>query len=109
MTENGQAVAPAEVAPVLVHSGVYSLYETPDGGRHVVYQRTASVDEDGQVRAVEGVDAHLPDIPPEALPIIGAWLEHGFPPAVLAVLQGKANPLAILKAMRGGEDGNGAS
>lgn len=95
---------PSAPGPVLVHSGIYTLYETPGGGRHVVYKRTASVDEAGQLREIdEAEDVHLPDIPPEALPLIGAWLEHGFPPAVLAVLQGKGNPLAMIRAMRNGE------
>lgn len=96
-------VAEVQAAPKLVHAGTYALYETPDGGRHLSYRRTASVDEEGQVREVVGAeDQHLPDIPPAALPLISAWLENGFPPAVLAMLDGKLNPVAMLKAMRNG-------
>lgn len=94
---------PGEPAvPKLVHTGTYALYETPDGGRHLVYRRTASVDDTGTYREIDGEDAHLPDIPPAALPLISAWLENGFPPAVLAMLDGKLNPMTMLKAMRNG-------
>lgn len=87
------AVSEAEVqpAPVLVHSGTYALYETPDGGRHLVYRR------DG-----EDADTHLPDIPAAALPLIENFLAHGLPPAVLAMLSGKLSPMAVMKALRNG-------
>lgn len=99
MTETAGAEV---VTPKLIHSGTYALYETPDGGRHLVYRRTRSVDEDGQLREVDMDDAHLPDIPPEALPLIGSFVDNGFPPAVLAMLSGKVSPMNVLKAMRNG-------
>jgi hypothetical protein len=93
---------PAAV-PQLVHSGTYALYETPDGGRHLVYRRTASVDDTGTVREIDGAqDEHLPDIPPAAIPLIENFLANGLPPAVLAMLDGKLNPMTVLKAMRNG-------
>jgi hypothetical protein len=98
---------PATVpAPQLVHSGTYALYETPDGGRHLVYRQTVAADDAGGLHEVAGEDAHLPDIPPAALPLIDSFLTNGFPPAVLALLNGKLNPATVLKAMRGA---NGAS
>lgn len=51
-------------------------------------------------------DERLPHVPPEALPLISMWLDNGFPPAILNMLQaGKVNPAALLgqiKAMAGG-------
>ena len=113
MTEN--AAAPeADTAgprPVLIHTGTYALWRTPAGGVHVVYQRTAATDPDtGQVREIEGqADEHLPDIPPEALPLVDQFLAHGIPPGILAAAQAMANgasPLALLRQLAGG-DGDG--
>jgi hypothetical protein len=95
-------------APVLVHEGTYALYETPDGGRHLVYRRLVSVDEDGQARAIDGAqDQHLPDFPPEALPFISHFLENGVPPQLLAMLSGKVNPLRLLAQLKGVSNGAG--
>jgi hypothetical protein len=100
MTDQGRTVTDEPAAPVVVHSGIYVLYATPEGGRHLVYKP------DG-----EDVDQHVPDIPAEALPLVQSFLNQGLPPAVLALLQGKASPMKILGLMRsaanGGEDGNG--
>ena len=97
MTETAQDVT----APRLVHSGTYALYETPDGGRHLVYRRAQSLHEDGHMREIsDAQDEHLPDIPPAALPLISSFLEHGFPPAVLAMLNGKVSPLRMLGAVK---------
>lgn len=97
-----QAAEPA--APKLIHSGTYALWETPDGGRHVVYCRSQSAAEDGTVAEVEGApDEHLPTIPPEALPLVSHFLEHGIPPQIAAVLRGDgAGRLAGLRAMLAG-------
>lgn len=96
MTETAETVA-----PYLVHSGTYALYATPDGGRHLVYQaRTGRAGDGSQTEIAEPQDAHLPDIPPAALPLIDSWLQNGFPPAVLAMLSGKLSPATVLKAMR---------
>src|SRR5690348_11193731 len=74
-------------APRLVHSGTYALYETPDGGRHLVYRPTTQTGEDGHLlEATDAEDMHLPDIPPAALPLVNSFLEHGFPPAILTLL-----------------------
>ena len=116
-TDETQAAAGApDPGPRLIHHGVYALYETPGGGRHVVWRRLASADPDtGQVRDIEDApEDHMPDIPPEALPLVSAFLEHGIPPAILGVLQGgpggAMGRLATLRAMLGGladEDGAG--
>ena len=95
--------------PRLIHHGTYALYETPGGGRHVVWRRLASLNpETGEVAGVEDAgDEHMPDIPAEALPLVSAFLEHGIPPAILGVLQGGQNGavgrLAALRAMLGGQ------
>lgn len=90
--------------PVLVHSGLYTLWQTPDGGRMLVFKRLHTRDEhSGAVVDIHAPkDERLPPVPPEALPLISMWLDHGFPPAVLAMLKaGKANPAAILGLLRG--------
>jgi hypothetical protein len=96
-------------APLLLHAGTYALYSTPDGGLHITFTRTVATGPDGQQRAVEGApDEHLPDIPREAVPMLESWLRHGFPPAVLRLLAGDLNPLAIVKALRAaGSNGAG--
>jgi hypothetical protein len=101
--EQAAAGAP-DPGPRLIHHGTYALYETPGGGRHVVYRRLASVNPDtGELAELEdAADEHLPDMPPEALPLLSAYLEHGIPPAILGVLQGGQNgALGRLAALRG--------
>lgn len=92
--------APEAPAPRLLHTGTYALYETPTGGRHVVYIREEALDESGQLRPVEAAPDHLPDFPPEALPLISQFLEHGIPAPILAVLRGQASPAALLAQLR---------
>lgn len=93
-------------APRLVHRGIYSLYETPDGGRHLVYRRLESVDDAGQAREIDGAhDEHLPDIPPSAIPLIENFLQNGLPPAVLAMLDGKLSLRSVVKALNGASNG----
>jgi hypothetical protein len=114
MTEHAAAPEAEQTAgPRLIHTGVYAVYEslsTP-GGVHVTWRRSAAWDDEtGQVRDVEGAaDEHMPDIPPEALPLIGQFIASGIPPAILAVLQGKASPLALLRQLAGsnGDGGQG--
>jgi hypothetical protein len=92
---------PAAPGPELLHAGTYALYRTAAGGLHVTYTRTVATDDSGQQRAVEGAPAaHLPDIPPEAVPMLESFLANGFPPAVLSLLAGKLNPASIMRAMR---------
>lgn len=103
----GQAVT---TGPKLLHTGTYALYETPAGGVHVVWRRTAAADPgSGELREVEGApDEHMPDIPPEALPLVGQFMQHGIPPAILAILQGRSSPLGLLRqlgALNGHDDG----
>ena len=99
MTETAREVQ----APRLVHSGTYALYETPDGGRHLVYRRMAELDDEGELVSLPGqADAHLPDIPPQAIPLIENFIAHGLPPPVLAMLSGKLSPMTVMKAMRNG-------
>lgn len=103
-TETAQ---PAKKKAPLVHAGQYWLYETPEGGRHLVYVRTRSVDEDGRVRAIEGADpVHLPDFPAAALPLIDKVISEGLPPRAVALMGAVAggagmSKLALAKAMAG--------
>lgn len=115
MTEDTAApgAEPAGPGPELIHTGTYALWRTPAGGVHVVYQRTAATDPaTGQVRQVEDAgDEHLPDIPPEALPLVDQFLQHGIPPGILAAAQAMANgasPLALLRQLAGDGDGQAA-
>jgi hypothetical protein len=108
MTEDAAAREAVTAGPRLIHTGRYAVYEslTVPGGVHVTWRRDAAADDDGQVREVEDApDEHMPDIPPEALPLIGQFIASGIPPAILAVLQGKASPLAMLRQL--GHAGNG--
>lgn len=89
--------------PKLTHSGLYTLWETPDGGRLLVFKRLHTRDEhSGKVIDVhQPTDERLPAVPPEALPLISMWLDNGFPPAILAMLKaGKVNPAGIVSALR---------
>jgi hypothetical protein len=93
--------APAE--PVLVHSGVYTLWQTPEGGRLLAFKRLHTVDpHTGAVVDIHNpADERLPHVPAEALPLLSMWLENGFPPAILAMMRsGRANPAALLKQLR---------
>jgi hypothetical protein len=91
---------PVPAGPRLLHSGVYALYQTPDGGRHLSYQPTMATGEGGQIGPVTVGDQHLPDVPPSALGLVNAFIESGFPPAVLALLDGKMSPMKIMAALR---------
>lgn len=112
MTQDAAASEATPAGPRLIHTGVYAIYETPAGGVHVTWRRSAAHDsETGQVREVEGAaDEHMPDIPPEALPLIGQFISTGIPPAILAMLQGKSSPLALLRQLgtMAGDDGQDA-
>ena len=109
-----ERVAPE--APRLVHSGLYTLWQTPDGGRMLVFKRLHTRDETGTVVDIhQPTDERLPPVPPEALPLISMWLDNGFPPAVLAMLKsGKVNPAGLISTLRdlmasgGAADGGGA-
>jgi hypothetical protein len=63
-------------APEPIQQGKYALYETPDGGRHLVYQP------EGEAEA-----QHLP-IPPMVVAL-----------AQEALTTGKVNPLAAIKVL----------
>ena len=96
-----ERAAPAQ--PRLVHSGLYTLWETPDGGRMLVFKRLHTRDETtGRVIDIhQPKDERLPPVPPEALPLLSMWLDNGFPPAILAMMKaGKVNPGAILSTLR---------
>jgi hypothetical protein len=90
--------------PKLAHSGLYTLWETPDGGRLLVFKRLHTRDP-GTGRVVDihaPRDERLPHVPVEALPLLSMWLDNGFPPQILAMLKsGKANPAALLGLIRG--------
>lgn len=95
---------PPEAAPILLHHGTYALYETPAGGRHLVYERAEARGDDGELHAVTGEGpGHLPDFPREALPLLSQFLDHGIPAPILAVLRGQASPAALLAQLRGGD------
>jgi hypothetical protein len=90
--------------PKLTHSGLYTLWETPDGGRLLVYKRLHTRDPDtGKIVDIHAPrDERLPHVPAEALPLLSMWLDNGFPPQVLAMLRaGKASPGALLGLLRG--------
>lgn len=102
MTEDAAAQQAVTAGPRLIHTGTYAVYQTPAGGVHVVWRRTAAADPDrpGEVRRVEGADdEHMPDIPPEAIPLIERFLAVGIPDNILAVLQGKSSPIGLLREL----------
>lgn len=107
MTEpaENEPVPPEPAAqPRLTHSGLYTLWETPGGGRLLVFKRLHTRDPDtGLIVDIHAPkDERLPHVPPEALPLISMWLDNGFPPAILNMLQaGKINPAALLGQLRG--------
>jgi hypothetical protein len=101
-----QPAAPAEsappAAPVLVHSGVYTLWETPGGGRLLAYKRLTTTYEGQVVDIPEPQDERLPHIPAEALPLVSQFLDNGIPPQVLQLLTGgKGSRLAALRNLAG--------
>jgi len=89
--------------PKLAHSGLYTLWETPQGGRLLVFKRLHTRDPaTGKVVDIHRPqDERLPHVPPEALPLLSMWLDNGFPPAILAMMKaGKVNPAALLGLIR---------
>lgn len=104
---NGQlAPAPAGM-PVLLHSGTYAVYRTPDGGMHVTYRRESALDENtGEWVAVDESDEHLPEMPPMIVGMLRKMAETGerpSPAAMLKMMMGGGGPLA---GMFGGGDGD---
>lgn len=88
--------------PKLVHSGVYALWETPEGGRLLAYKRLTTVDEAGQVLDVpDPQDEQLPHIPAEALPLVSVFLDQGIPPQIMGILQGGKGRLGAVRALLG--------
>lgn len=83
------AAAGAEPAPGLLHSGVYAIWATPDGGRHVVYRPTGA-----------DADVHIPEIPAAALGLVENFLTYGLPPHVVAMLGGHLSPTKLLGMVR---------
>ncbi len=89
--------------PKLAHSGLYTLWETPDGGRLLVFKRLHTRDPGtGKIIDIHRPrDERLPFVPAEALPLLSMWLDNGFPPAILAMMKaGKVNPAALLGLIR---------
>lgn len=94
--------AQPQAPPKLVHSGVYTLWETPEGGRLLAYKRLTTVDAAGQVLDVpEPQDERLPHIPAEALPLVSVFLDQGIPPQIMAILQGGKGRLGAVRALLG--------
>jgi hypothetical protein len=94
--------------PILAHAGKYWLFETPDGGRHLIYQRTSATNEEtGEVQAIDGApEQHLPDFPAAALPLIDKVISEGLPPQVVALMGAVAggagmSKIALAKAVAG--------
>lgn len=81
--------ATVHTGPQLVHSGIYALFMTPEGGRHLMYQP------DGAPEAI-----HVPDIPAAALGLVDNFLSYGLPPAIAAMLEGKMSPTKVLGLAR---------
>jgi len=97
-----EPAAPAQ--PKLIHSGLYTLWETPDKGILLVFKRLHTRDDvTGKVLDIHAPkDERLPHVPPEALPLVSMWLDNGFPESILAMLRaGKVNPAAVLGLLRG--------
>jgi hypothetical protein len=93
----------APAPPKLVHSGLYTLWETPEGGRVLIFKRLHTRDPvTGKVVDIhQPKDERLPEVPADALPLVSMWLDNGFPPAILAMIKaGRANPLAMIKQLR---------
>lgn len=103
MTEQPTQDQAPTAPPKLVHSGVYTLWETPGGGRLLAYKRLTTVDEAGQVLDVpEPTDERLPHIPAEALPLVSVFLDQGIPPQILQVLAaGGKGRLGAIRALLG--------
>jgi hypothetical protein len=106
MTEPDSTTAAAPAPPAerqLVHAGMYTLWQTPGGGRMLVFKRLHTRDEaTGRVVDIhQPQDERLPPVPPEALPLLSMWLDNGFPPAILAMMKaGKVSPGGILASLR---------
>lgn len=100
----------APVVPTLVHSGLYTLWQTPEGGRMLVFKRLHTRDDaTGKVVDIHApVDERLPPVPPEALPLLSMWLDNGFPPAILAMLKaGKVDLPGLIGLIKGAAAGGG--
>jgi hypothetical protein len=97
-----------QARPELIHAGTYALYRTPAGAYHVVYKRTQSTDEDGQVLDIEGApDQHLRDLPERWANMIGMILDRDvpLPPVFAALLDGKMpSPMDMLRLRKAAED-----
>lgn len=83
MTDNGQAETTESTGPKVLHKGVYTLYETPDGGMHIAYRPDGAE-----------ADEHL-EIPGHMVRL-----------ADMAA-QGKMSPGQIMKSMAGMFGGGG--
>lgn len=102
------AAAPADhsgaAAPVLLHTGVYAIYATPAGGRHLAYRPDGAAE-----------DIHIPDIPAAAIGLVENFLTYGLPPQIVAMLGGKLSPVKLLSSLRqisgqmAAAEGNGAA
>lgn len=105
-------------APVLIHAGTYALWLTPEGAYHVVYRRTQTTDDQGQVQDIDGApDVHLRDLPERWANMIGMLVDRDapLPPIFQALLDGKMpSPMDLVRLRKQAEDaangdGDGAS
>jgi hypothetical protein len=92
--------------PVLLHSGNYGLYQTPEGSFHLVYQRTAGTNPaTGRVVAIDGApDIHMRDLPERAANMVAAIMDRDtpLPPLLESIIFGGAKPnlRAVMAAVR---------
>lgn len=101
-------------APQLIHAGTYALWLTPSGAYHVVYRRTQTTDDTGQVMDIDGADEqHLRDLPERWANMIAMILDRDapLPPIFQALLDGKMpSPMDLMRLRRQAEDAaNGSS
>ena len=94
--------------PVLIHRGTYALWMTPAGGYHLVYRRTHSTDNDGQVCEIDDApEQHLRDLPERWANMIGMILDRDapLPPIFQALLDGKMpSPMDLVRLRKQAED-----
>ena len=95
-------------APVLIHRGTYALWLTPTGSYHLVYRRTHSTDDQGQIAEIDGaLDQHLRELPERWANMIGMILDQDapLPPIFQALLDGKMpSPMDLVRLRKQAED-----
>lgn len=100
---NAREAPAAAGRPVLLHSGNYGLYRTPEGLYHLVYQRTAGTNPDtGEVTAIDGApQIHARDLPERAAQMVAAVMDRDtpLPPMIESLIFGGGKPPRTVVAM----------